>query len=348
MVSASELPRARGLGEGLCVVGASAGSGKTHHLTQVVLGALQGGVEPALDVESLVAVTYTTRAATELRSRIRQQLVRQGETESALRLPLARLGTVHSVCLSWLEDFAVDAGLPPGVRVLPDDGGLEFRRLLEASIPPGLQERLSALGQNLHVKWDNARRRSDWLWNVFELIELARANRIAPATLPEMARRSAAWIAELLPPRSPRDLDAALESALERAIQDLEGSADATKTTKEVLRELRNARRAFAQGTATWKEWAVLATVEPAKKSQALVEGLHAIAGEFEAHPRFQDELREMIVGVFECARLGLERFQSWKERLRLVDYVDMLERALQLLERPEIANELSARLGIV
>jgi len=348
MVSASELLRARGLAEGLCVVGASAGSGKTHHLTNVVLGALQGGVEPALDVESLVAVTYTTRAATELRSRIRQQLVRRGETENALRLPLARLGTVHSVCLSWIEDFAVDAGLPPGVRVLPDDGGLEFRRLLEASIPAGLQERLSALGQSLHVKWDNQRRRSDWLWNVFELIELARANRVAPAALPEMAQRSAAWMAELLPAPSPRDLDGALAGAIDRAAADLEASADQTKTTRGVLDELRAIRRAFAQGRATWKEWAVLAGLEPAKKSQELVENLRTIAGEFEAHPRFQSELREMISGVFECARLGLERYQSWKERRRLVDYVDMLERALGLLDRPEVARELAECLGIV
>lgn len=130
MVTASHLLQARGAAEGLCVVGASAGSGKTYHLTRVVLDAL-GGAGAALDVESLVAVTYTTRAATELRSRIRQELVRRGETENALRLPLARLGTVHAVCLSWVEDYAIDAGLPPGVRVLPDDGGLQFRLLLE-------------------------------------------------------------------------------------------------------------------------------------------------------------------------------------------------------------------------
>jgi ATP-dependent exoDNAse (exonuclease V) beta subunit len=84
-----------GLAHGLRVVGASAGSGKTHHLTHVVMDALEGGAEAAVDIESLVAVTYTTRAATELRSRIRRELVRRGLSEGALRLPLARLGTVQ-------------------------------------------------------------------------------------------------------------------------------------------------------------------------------------------------------------------------------------------------------------
>jgi ATP-dependent helicase/nuclease subunit A len=348
MVSASELPRALALADGLCVVGASAGSGKTHHLTNVVLQALAGGDEAALDVESLVAVTYTQRAATELRSRIRQELVRQGASESALRLPLARLGTVHAVCLSWVEDFAVDAGLPPSVKVLPDDGGLEFRRLLESAIPAELQARLSSLAQGLQVKWDNMRGRSDWLWHVFELIELARANRIAPSALPEMAQRSAAWMTELLPAPSERDLDAALAGALERALEDLQASADSTKTTRTVLEEMRSIRRAFEHGRATWKDWASLAALEPAKKSKPLLESLQTTAAEFEAHPRFQRELGEMISGVFQCAGLGLERYQSWKENLRLVDYVDMLERALGLLDRPEVARELAQRLGLI
>jgi ATP-dependent helicase/nuclease subunit A len=348
VVTASDLLRARGPAEGLCIVGASAGSGKTHHLTHVVLDALHGTATLAVDIESLVAVTYTTRAATELRSRIRQELVRKGESESALRLPLARLGTVHAVCLSWVEDFAVDAGLPPGVRVLPDDGGLQFRLLLEACIPADLQKRMSVLGTRLHIKWDGMRRRSDWLWHVFEMIDLARANRIPPSALPRMAERSLAWMTELLPPPSTRHLDAALPEALARAIEDLESSADRTKGTQDVLKELKLQRWVFAQRRATWKDWAVLAAVEPSKKSQELVENLRTIAAEFEAHPRFQRELREMISGVFDCTRLGLERYQSWKERLRLVDYVDMLERALGLLDRPEVARELAERLGIV
>jgi ATP-dependent helicase/nuclease subunit A len=348
MVIASDLFPERTAAGGLCVVGASAGSGKTHHLTSVVLHALAGRNAPALDVESLVAVTYTTRAATELRSRIRQQLVRDRASHSALRLPLARLGTVHSVCLSWVEDFAVDAGLPPGVRVLPDDGGLLFRSLLEQSIPAHLQARLSKLGQRLHVKWDSARRRSDWLWHVFEMIELARSNRIAPGALHYMAQRSISWLEELLPPPSSRDLDGALAAALERAVQDIEGSEDRTKKTKDVLGEMESIRRAFAQQRTTWRDWAVLASLEPGRKSVKLVESVRTVAAEFEAHPRFQSELREMILGVFECARLGLERYQDRKAQLRLVDYVDMLERALGLLDRPEVVRELSARLGLI
>jgi len=348
MVSASDVLRDPGPAEGLTVVGASAGSGKTHCLTQVVVEALEGRRSPALDVESLVAVTYTTRAATELRSRIRQTLVRQGASESALRLPLARLGTVHAVCLSWLQDFAIDAGLPPGVRVLPDDGGLQFRSLLEASVPAPLRERLTEIAKGLNINWDNQRSRTDWMWRVFELIDLARANRIRPEALPEMAARSVAQMAELLPPATARDLDAALLAAVERALEDLESSEDKTKATASARQELMTICRKLKGGWASWKDWATLAGLSPAKKSKELVETVVSLASDFEAHPRFQGELREMTEGVFECAKVGLERYQSHKTRLRLVDYIDMLERALWLLDRPEMSAELATRLRLL
>ncbi|HEU4578247.1 MAG TPA: UvrD-helicase domain-containing protein [Polyangiaceae bacterium] len=348
MVSASDILRERRPAEGLCVVGASAGSGKTHHLTEVVVHALQGSEAPALDVESVVAVTYTTRAASELRSRIRQTLVGQGESESALRLPLARLGTVHAVCLSWLQDFAIDAGLPPGVQVLPDDGGLQFRRLLETSIPAELQARLTKVAKGLQINWDGKRSRTDWMWRVFELIDLARANRIRPSALAQMAARSVAQMQSLLPPASSRDLDAALLGAIGRAEQDLAASDDKTKATNTVRNEVRAVGRRLRTGWATWKDWATLAALEPAKKSAELVTEVREVAADLEAHPRFQSELREMILGVFECARIGLERYQSHKTRLRLVDYVDMLEHALGLLEQPEIAGELAGHLRLL
>jgi ATP-dependent helicase/nuclease subunit A len=348
MVSASDVFRQPRAAEGLCVVGASAGSGKTHHLTQVVVEALEGRQASPLDVENLVAVTYTTRAAAELRSRIRQTLVRQGASENALRLPLARLGTVHAVCLSWIQDFAIDTGLPPGVQVLPDDGGVQFRCLLEEAIPGELQGRLGKIAKGLHLNWDGTRSRTDWMWRVFELIDLARANRISPQALPEMAERSIAQMAELLPLCSTRDLDAALLGALERAEQDLDQVDDKTKATKEVRADIKAIGRRLKNGWASWKDWATLTALTPAKKSKDLVTNVVEIAAEFEAHPRFQNEVHEMIRGVFECARVGLERYQSHKTRLRLVDYVDMLEHALGLLDRPEIAAELEGCLRLL
>lgn len=51
------------------------------------------------------------------------------------------------------------------------------RSLLEAAIATELSERLSTLVRRLQVQWNAQNDRSMWLWEVFELTELARANR---------------------------------------------------------------------------------------------------------------------------------------------------------------------------
>jgi len=85
----------------------------------------------ALLIDGLVAVTYMTKAQAELAARIRRVLGDTGAGERAQQIPLAYLGTVHSVRLRLLKEFALDAGLSPAVDVIP---GNEGRRLLQAGL----------------------------------------------------------------------------------------------------------------------------------------------------------------------------------------------------------------------
>ena len=55
---------------GLRLVRASAGSGKTYRLTEEVTGAVNPALSAPIPIEGLVAVTYTTKAHTELETRI--------------------------------------------------------------------------------------------------------------------------------------------------------------------------------------------------------------------------------------------------------------------------------------
>src|SRR5512138_2025814 len=92
------------------VVSASAGTGKTFHLTGEVTKALvNGNARP----EGVVAITYTKKAAAELESRIRTDLVRAGRGDLAARVRDGYLGTVHSVCERILREFALEAGNSP-------------------------------------------------------------------------------------------------------------------------------------------------------------------------------------------------------------------------------------------
>lgn len=133
---------------------AGAGCGKTFVLTERFLSCFEDGSAEALradQLNQLVAITFTERAAREMRDRIRRKCYDRllaAPAAAAARwvgllrsLDSARISTIHSFCASLLRGRAVEAGLDPQFGVLQqaqsdtllseaiDD---EFRRLVAA------------------------------------------------------------------------------------------------------------------------------------------------------------------------------------------------------------------------
>ncbi|MDZ4686045.1 MAG: UvrD-helicase domain-containing protein [Planctomycetaceae bacterium] len=114
----------RGVSIGLS---AGAGCGKTFVLTQRFLAHLEPGPRQT-ELHHLVAITFTDRAAREMRDRVReacQQRLEHCPTDhvehwlTMLRgLDAARISTIHSFCTSLLRANAVEAGLDPRFSVL--------------------------------------------------------------------------------------------------------------------------------------------------------------------------------------------------------------------------------------
>ena len=335
---------------GITIVGASAGSGKTYRLTQEISKAIDPNGTDHLPLESLVAVTYTKKAHAELATRIRQKLVGAGAFDAALRLPLAYLGTVHAMCLRLLQEFAIDAGLSPNVDVVAEDAGKLLRQSLEASLPHEAHEDLDRLAYRFKLRWQPITKRHEWLGPVSDIMDLARSNRIAAEDLPKMAERSAAGLLALLPPpeNDGDALDGALARELALALKKLKSANDGIGTTTTAIGELEEATALQRDDALDWCHWAKLARVAAAKGSDPLLVKLREVASRYEAHPRLHRELRDLTFAIFGAARVGLTAYREWKERRRVVDYVDMLDRALDLVSHPRVEGELRNRLKLV
>src|SRR4051794_5787519 len=109
---------------GLVFVSAGAGTGKKRVLVERFARAVcdEGG-----DVESILVITYTERAAGELRSRIRAALVERGRPDLARSLDGAWISTIHGFCHRLLRSHPFAAGVDPRFRVLDESQGRVLR-----------------------------------------------------------------------------------------------------------------------------------------------------------------------------------------------------------------------------
>ncbi len=110
--------------KGHVVVSAGAGTGKTRVLVERFVRAV---CDEGLDVGSILVITYTKRAAGELRSRIRAGLVELGRNDLARELDGAWISTIHGFCNRVLKTYPLAAGLDPRFRELDEAQGLVLR-----------------------------------------------------------------------------------------------------------------------------------------------------------------------------------------------------------------------------
>ena len=117
--------RIRGSLDETLFVEAGAGSGKTTALVERIVSSVKAGVA----ITEMAAITFTEKAASELRHRIREELGRAAEVndrggracaQALEELDRAALGTLHSFAQRVLSEFPIEAGLPPRIEVLDE------------------------------------------------------------------------------------------------------------------------------------------------------------------------------------------------------------------------------------
>ncbi|HUJ27436.1 MAG TPA: UvrD-helicase domain-containing protein [Myxococcales bacterium] len=131
------------------VLQAGAGTGKTHSLVELCVELLRGGLTPA----RLCAVTFTEKAAAELKGRLRarvDELAADAFWQAVRRdLGQAQVGTIHSLCGQVLRRHAAAAGIDPQFGQLDEAQGA--RMLREACESTSLKALEGALGPELQA-----------------------------------------------------------------------------------------------------------------------------------------------------------------------------------------------------
>ncbi len=311
------------------LINAGAGSGKTYKLTSLVVERILEGVMP----RGIMATTFTNKAAAELRERIRVELIKHGKNAEAQRIFDGFVGTVNSICARLLTEYALDAGLSPALDVLPEeDGERLFRIAVEEAINVRADDidpaakRLSRIGGG--NKYSEL---ADWRGDVRRIVELARANQIGSDDLADCAHKSWDSLNDLFGPPLLGDNAIQLERAMKTAIEEIQGIPELTKGTKTSLDKLKSLNTLYHRNMFTWADWLRLAKLTTNKDAEGMLGEVNAIAGDVIINQKFQEDVRTLIFGAFDCAGDALQLYDDYKREKGLMDFVDQETKVLGL-----------------
>ena len=339
------------------ILEASAGTGKTSVLVDRYLNLLRAGVEP----QRILAITFTRKAAAEMRERILRAVQRDPRLWQTLRDRLGEVAitTIDAFCLGLLREFPLEANLDPGFDVADET---EVPRLideaLDATMRIGLVQADTDPEMALVLAQLGAARTRDGLSRLLgrrliadEAIErfLERQTRGGPLTLDQVSARAVAslraicarlpeWPAGFIA-SGPRALGEWPMIARQLAAIDTLDPADHAA----VRRALDAVRLYFLKsdgtpiGTHRTKPFNAknFANADDAarhfKAAQAVTRDLHALGEQHAA------ALNVMLTrGVRKFYRIALDRYRSALDERSALDFSELLARALSLFREME------------
>ena len=322
-------------------ISAGAGSGKTYRLIDELEKAIvEDGIPPA----GILATTFTVKAATELRERVRDRLLAHDRLDLAERTAESLIGTVHSVCERLLKRFAFELGLSPQANVMSiEDGARFFNQALDHVLPIHRVREMNAYARRLGMV---DRGLPNWQGVVKAIADKARENNLSDEELRAMGEHNADDLLAFFPAPSNDDPTQALTDMVTTTVRDLpQGRYRGIDKYRALLEDQ---AADLAGSDCPWSVWMRLAGTSSLKSIADAVDRVQSAAARYASHPGFHRDLRGYTEGLFEIAADTLERFQAAKRERGLIDFNDMEQFMLQALDEEAVRTRLAGEIELL
>lgn len=311
-------------------ISAGAGSGKTHRLTEILHRELASKtIRPA----GVIAITFTRKAAAELRERTRAHLLGKGEFALASAMGQARVGTVNSVCGQLIERFAFEAGRATGQQVLEEtQASLMMGNAIDKVMNGASMREFLKLVSRLSLD-------EEWIPELKRLVDQIRYNDISIEHLSDFALSNSKDLLSHFPKPAHEDLTAVLKENISAALVQLKAAESTKKNTQTCLSTLLLVERALANDSATWSDWVKLSKASPEVGLAFIVEPVADIAARVGEHPGLHADIKAYLAQMFELAGQALSAYGEDKRELGVLDFADQEHLLLGLLDHPTVVG---------
>ena len=338
------------------VLEASAGTGKTRVLVDRYVRLIEKGVDP----RHILAITFTRKAAAEMRERVLAALRRraaEGGLDPARwralqqRISEIQISTIDAFCFSLLREFPLEAGVEPGFDMADET---EMGRFAREAMDRALRVTRSLLPEDEALRLLFTRVRGNVLRSAVEEM-LDRRHVALPAVATFVQRSSAASAPEIVDafldrlrrllagsPHRTALLDCGPDAPEFRWLHaDLTSLDELSSGTMARVQQLRRRlERCFLTGKGTPR---LRTSFKPQQFTTKLAKDQHEKAMVALA-PDIKDLLESLETAVNALLARGLLRlltiasglYESLLEDHALLDFAGMLDKAVDLLSRQE------------
>ena len=325
-------------------VSAGAGSGKTFTLTQRIAWALLPGSgaegAPFLeDIDQVLAITFTDKAAGEIKSRVKATLAAEGMAAQALKVDDAWISTIHGMCSRILRMHATELGVDSAFSVLDEATAADLFNAAVEEVLAGQNEFWSPGGLDALFSEYPARSHGGFAQTSIEdmIREIARAAIASPrgmecVCLPPQSRPAGVIARELLE----------LATAARDAAAPSAGKKSADAFLEKADKFLEKANALLASGEVSGEALLALADACPfpaanfgSKDYKALAKEMQREAAQLgqEARFAFAQPLLSDLVGL---AGKVYTAYNSKKHEMAALDNDDLLILAARALKENE------------
>lgn len=347
--------------EGLTIVPAGAGSGKTYRIkTDLTNWVRQKKVAP----DRILAVTFTEAAAAELRGRIRSSLLAEGMIEEALAVEQAYVSTIHGLGLRILSEHAFATEGSPRPRALAEaERDLLIRQALaHAPALNDVKADLPRFGYRPGFGSDTTMEDS-FRTGVMSTLDLLRGLGDVGED-PKLIEPAIERIRHLYGPvtSDPKRLEDDLCSAAAHLLEAFPDDLSAIATSKSAKEDFQKNHQALKRAlrpdvlSRDWGLWNSLSQLRLSKRGAPTPQGYDDLAvrvvdaaSQLSRHPGPLEDTCAHLKALVHGAQEIMTKHAELKRELGVIDYSDMICDAERLLRtQPHILEALLAEIDCV
>lgn len=324
-------------------ISAGAGSGKTYKITTDVAHMVSDGL---LKPEQVIMTTFTKAAAQELREKAKKELANLRFHREAQQMEHALIGTVHSVANTFLTKYWYLLGIMPDAAAMEEEELQLYRdHSLRGLLSPQDRSFLFKYAETHNVIYNAAEHKAGlnyefWKKDLCSVLDFMQWYGIDEEQLKNSITTTESII-ECLEPKDDELLDEFVHTVIrevEDVLTQMKRPGAKAKAEMELISNYKG-RKLSAEELAKLEEIAKSRCKESENTKRLSVSLAAATVLTKEA----ADDQRKYASLIFHLAIKWQKEYRRYKDEHHLIDFNDMEEMFLQLLDMKEVQQDITS-----